>query len=322
MSTELKSVLSHYRLFTPVLKQFGKVTKVYTGTGTFALKEATLSEQNLRNFQYGPEQFYNSVPPVLTASGQRYYSMNNRVYYLTPWMSERRMPPIDKVKSMLEDVAVVHKRTLKTVPFQQQWKQNYQYSLERSIIDSQATIERYISIAEKQTYMSPFHYLFCSYFPSWMATINQYNAYLQRWKELILPEKNIRLVLAHGKLSKDHFLCTSTGNLFLNLENVHWNVPQYDLLSVCMRDKLQDKHAEVFDMYERFLPLKESERFYFILHLLSMHPIVDVISKYEKNLYDNEIEAVRSLQRAQIEFEAKMKFAQHIIQENEKQSHV
>ncbi|OZM57877.1 hypothetical protein CIB95_05840 [Lottiidibacillus patelloidae] len=309
-------------MFTPVLKQFGKVTKVYTGTGIYALKEAIVSEQNLRNFQFGAEQIYPSVPPVLTASGQRYYTMNNRIYYLTPWLSERRLQAIDKVKTMLEEVAVVHKRTLQTVPFQQQWKQNYQYSLERSIIDTQARMERYIAIAEKPTYMSPFHYLFCSYFPSWMATINQYNAYLQRWKELIYQEKNIRLVLAHGKLSKDHFLCTSNGNHFLNLENVHWNVPQFDLLSVCRNDDLQELHSEVFDVYERYLPLNESEKYYLILHLLSMERIMGVINKYEKSLYANELEAVRQLQRAQLAFEAKMKYAQHILQENEKQSHV
>jgi spore coat protein YsxE len=322
MSKELKSVLSHYRLFTPVLKQYGKVTKVYTATGTYALKEANFSQENLRSFQVGDQQFYKSVPVVLTSTGQRYFMSNNRVYYLTPWMAERKLAPIEKIKAMLEDVAVAHKKTADKVPFHSQWKRNYQYTLERSIISAQATIERYIAIAEKQEYMSPFHYLFCGYFPSWMADINRYNANLQRWKELIQPKKEIRLVLTHGKLSSDHFLCTTNGNYFLNVENIHWNVPQFDLVNVCQADDLRENHGEVFDLYDRYFPLEESEKFHLALHLLSLQPIISVIKKYEKKGYAHEIEAVRALQQAQISCEAKFKYANHLLQESEKQSHV
>jgi spore coat protein YsxE len=322
MSSELKSVLSQYRLFTPVLKQNGKMTKVYTGSGTYALKEATFSEQSLRNFQYSEQQVYKSVPVVLTSTGQRYFLMNNKVYYLTPWVRERRLNSIEKVKTMLEEVAVVHKKTAEKVPFHKQWKRNYQEALERSIIYVQATVERYISVAEKQAYMSPFHYLFCSYFPSWMAIVNQYNANLQRWKELISEEKDIRLVLSHGKLSKDHFLCTTSGNFFLNVENIHWNVPQFDLLHVCSSDDLESHHQEVFDIYERYFPLNESERYNFALHLLSLQPVVTVIKRYEKNGYENELAAVRGLQQAQLACNAKIRYANHLLQGNEKQSHV
>jgi spore coat protein YsxE len=322
MVHELKSVLSHYRLFTPVLKQFGNVTKVYTGNGIYALKETRMSDDHVRGLESLKDSYYNGIPLVLTSSGKKYYKTNDRVYYLTPWLKERRISRVDKLKVLLEEVATIHKKTMQEVPFQEAWKTNYQLQLERTIIGQQALLEQYIGTAEQEVYMSPFHYAFCSAFPYWMKTINQYKAYLERWKELVYQEKNVRLVLNHGKLKREHFICTTTENHFLNLENSHWNGPLFDLLSLFTSEGIDGYSAEVLAVYERIFPLSDSEKLMLALHLLTLQPIYDTVKRYADQAFESELDAVRQLQRSQVEVEKKKHFVEEIMENIEKQSHM
>ena len=86
---DTEAVLRQYALQVEYIQDFGRVKKVYSDRGTFALKSISphVGIDFIRNVQTLYQRGYNRIVPIYQTMDGRYAVLyHNKLYYLMPWL--------------------------------------------------------------------------------------------------------------------------------------------------------------------------------------------------------------------------------------------
>ena len=165
-------------------------------------------------------------------------------------------------------------------------------------------LAEYLEVCERNVYMAPFELNFCTYYHDINQALSYSKRRLNEWFEAAKDHEKERIVITHGKISNEHFLCDDNGyGYFINFEQSNMSSPLRDLLPFLAKSlrgfpKRSEELVEWIYTYFKYFPLKEHEMHLFLSYLAhpsSVTETVEIFFKEGKNR--NERKAVKKLQR-------------------------
>ncbi|MDR7073667.1 spore coat protein YsxE [Fictibacillus barbaricus] len=302
-------VLFHYDLFPEKLERHGRVMKVITKRGTFALKEAEMSEDERNWFTHVIQRlseigFHQVVPLYPTKFGDYTVQLGSKTYYLMPWFASDDRNEKGKEEILLDQIGRIHALTLKEQDFSNEVvEHSYQFLMNRWE-NRQFEMERFTEEAEQKTYMSPFELTYLSHFHQIMRMTEEAKRRLKDWYDTCQREKRYRSVLCHGKVSRNHLIFNPTGEgHLLNFEKAVLDTPVRDLAvyfrrAVHQREWSKEHGKQLLDIYEKHVPLLNEERGLFISYLSYPEPVFNAVDLYyHKRNQLSQIELVHRLEK-------------------------
>ncbi|MEH7236202.1 spore coat protein YsxE [Bacillus sp. JJ1562] len=303
-------ILKKYNLQNSSFEQLGKITKVVTNRGIYALK--SISHKINPSFPTFLQQLFQqgytrAVPIYPTVEGKYLVYHNQKYYYLMPWLKSGTLEHRgDHYDAVFKEIARVH---LTTVRKQQINDKNEITGHYETIIqkweERNQFLERFVEEAETKWYMSPFELQFCTYFYEISLASSFARTQLDKWHELMVERKSLRTALTLNNLSDTHFLYDESGKGYLsNFERAGYASPTNDLVSLYFRilktyPTLCTDCLEWFESYQSRFPLREEEFYLLLSHLTFPEPIYKCVRSYtEHKQRKSEREHVQVLQRA------------------------
>lgn len=305
---EVDQLARLYGLSLEYLEKHGRVYKLYTNKGEYALKRMP-AKNGLDFLQYVQQlyqQGYNRIVPIFPTIDGRYGILEGQyLYYLMPWLENReREDHIQRHLDLFRELARLHTLTVRDVPVdKEERKEHYDQTASRWETE-QETLEEFVSRCERQVYMSPFQLFFCTIYSEISGSHRYALNKLKDWHEVTEEDTKARSVIIHGKLSNEHFLYDEKGfGYFTNFEGTGFASPIHDLLPFLDRTFLThpkqfDQTLEWLDAYFRHFPFKEEEMHLFLSYLAHPGPIYRIAENYFSAGTDkSEIQMVGQLQR-------------------------
>lgn len=304
--TFIRQLMLPYQLNVYDFKEKGKIRKLYTDKGIFALKE--LHRPSDAHFIRWLRELYFSgypkiVPIIPTLEGNNIVYSQNRAFYLMPWLnSGKAMPRKDKVDFMFKEAARIHAMTVKNVVILEEESKSYYEKLKSAIEEDLSFCEGCVEQFENQWYMSPFELQFCTYFNEIYKASMYALRSLENWYEIVKNEKKIRMTIVHGKLSPDHLLFDERGySYFINFEKCRQDLPIFDLYPYIKQSyqthPLSSISIDWYKGYCKYFPLKEEEENLLKCRLARPKELVKVVQHYVQNKNRNEREYTMKLQK-------------------------
>lgn len=228
-------ILFQYDLYPEKIEEVGKVKKVISRRGTFALKETSLNEEEASWFTHVIHRlseigYHQIVPLYPTKYGDYTVQYGNRTYYLMPWFAGGDRFGLTREEVIIEEIGKIHFLTLKEQDFSPEVvDHSFQYLMQRWE-SRQLEMERFAEESERMPYMSPFELTYLSHFHHMMRMAEDAKRRLKDWYDACHSEKRYRSVLCHGKLSRNHLLYSHHGEPhLLNFEKAVLDTPVRDL---------------------------------------------------------------------------------------------
>ncbi|RHW40653.1 spore coat protein YsxE [Neobacillus notoginsengisoli] len=287
---EFAHILQPYGIQPYFIEDFGKIKKVYSNKGTFALKaiDAHTGMDFIRHVQYLYQRGYNRIVPIYPALDGRYGILDGQnLYYLMPWLgNEAKEGMTDRNKQMVRELARLHTLSAKEVKVGKEDRQEHfdkmglQYEKNREFMDG------FIESCEKKTYMSPVELQFCLYYSEISQALKFSKERLETWLEKSKDLEKARMVVIHGKLSPDHFLYNEAGHgYFINFEQAGYGSPTHDLLPFMSRmletrPKRSEEAVDWVTHYFHYFPFKPDEKQLFYSYLSHPLQIIRIAEAY------------------------------------------
>ncbi|WP_347549407.1 phosphotransferase [Pseudalkalibacillus hwajinpoensis] len=291
-----EELLFQYDLYPEHISKHGKVTRVDTKRGSFAIKETELQINqmdwmlHLENW-FRQLHFQGYVPLVKTKYGDSFVFTGDRIAYLTPWIEEREINPAQKEELMVHSLAELHGYTVKEQSFSEEViNQSYQKMV--LLRESrQFEMEKYVGSIEKRIYLSPFELAFVTQFHQMMKNCDLAKSSLDDWYAQVLDAKRYRSVLCHGKCSPSHFLTGPGGSYFINFEKSVADTPVRDL-AYFVRSSIRPFQYNPatttghLARYEDQFSLYEEEKALLASYLYFPETIFNSVAMFQENRYN------------------------------------
>jgi spore coat protein YsxE len=306
---EDSEVLKQYPIEPYFAEDFGNVKKVYTRTGTFALKK--IHPYNgidfIKQTQFLYQKGYNRIVPIYPANDGRYAILHNKaLYYLMPWMPNeiKEGHNSERHQQMFRELARMHTLSSKELEINPELKKEHYEQTLKEWEKEEEFLNGFIESCENRVYMSPFELTFCLYYTQIHQAIQFAKQKLESWHEKTKDQKKTRTVLLHGKVSTEHFLFDDRGyGYFINFENSRRGSPIQDLLPFLARSlktlpKRSDDCVDWVYSYLKYFPFREDEMLLFLSYLAFPAGILRVAETYHQRNADlDERKFVQKLQR-------------------------
>ncbi|MFS0636294.1 spore coat protein YsxE [Mesobacillus foraminis] len=305
---EEAAILSHYGIRPAFIEEFGRIKKVYSSAGTFALKKIDPHSgiDFIRHIQLLYQKGYNRIVPVYPASDGRYAVFSGKsLYYLMPWLSdEEKENRTERPFQLLRELARMHTLSAREVAISQEDRKNHYEKTIKQWEKDEEFLTGFIEDCENEWYMSPLQLTFCLYYNNIRQAMGFAKEKLTNWQEKTKDQKKGRMVLLHGRVSTEHFLYDDKGyGYFINFENARLGSPIQDLLpflarSLKTRPKRSEECVEWIQNYLKYFPFKEEERLLFLSYLAYPTGMIRTAEAYhlKKKLAD-ERKLVQKLQQ-------------------------
>lgn len=305
---DIVAVLQQYALQVHFIEDLGRIKKVYSDRGVFALKSISphVGIDFIRNVQTLYQRGYNRIVPIYQTMDERYAVLyHNKLYYLMPWLENGASSEREELqKQMFRELARMHTLSVKEIEVEKdERKKHYERTLE-SWEAQQQFLEEWIVSCERKWYMSPMEMMYCSYYNDFYQALKYSIKKFKEWFEKTKDEENVRTVITHGKLSLKHFINDSRGyGYFINFENSRLAPPHFDLLPFIVRSAKNypvqcDDCVGWLYHYLRYFPLNDNEMLLLQSYLAYPSYALDVVKKYVEHRGDKtELENVREMQR-------------------------
>ncbi|KWW15914.1 MULTISPECIES: spore coat protein YsxE [Peribacillus] len=305
---DTEAVLREYALYVQYIEDFGRVKKVYSDRGTFALK--SILPHNgidfIKNVQKLYHRGYNRIVPIYQTMDQRYAVLHNgRLYYLMPWLNNEGDGERDeKHKQMFRELARMHTLTVKETQVDiEEREAHYERTLE-AWNNEKDFMDEYIVSCEKKWYMSPFEMSVCTFFTDISQALKYSIKKFETWYEKTKESEKVRTVVTHGKISLKHFVYDERGyGYFINFENSNTAPPHFDLLPFLVKSARtypiqSDDCVDWLYNYMRYFPLKEEELLLMQSYLAFPSSALELVKGYsEGRSIRSELDHVTQLQR-------------------------
>lgn len=285
-------ILNAYAVEINFVEEFGKVAKIYSNKGTFALKR--IDPHNgadfTRHIRMLYQKGYNRIVPIYPAVDGRYAILyENHLYYLMPWLpNEERETYFKKHQQMFRELARLHILTSKEVKIEKEDRQEHFENTQLDLEKEQEFLDGFIEQCENKEYMSPFELMFCMYYHDIRQALIYSEGKLKEWYEETKEDEKARVSIIHGKISPEHFLYDDRGyGYFTNFENARYGSASHDLLPFLSRSlrtapKQNEDCIEWLYTYFNHNPLKYEEMLLFLSYLAHPGPVLRVCEKYMK----------------------------------------
>ncbi|WP_075982471.1 spore coat protein YsxE [Bacillus massilinigeriensis] len=302
------SILKPYGIKPYFVEDFGRIQRVYSDKGTFALKKLSpnMGTDFIRHIQFLYQKGYNRVVPIYPTNDGRYAVLfQNELYYLMPWLpNEEKEERKEKHLQLFRELARLHTLSVGEINISKEERNlHYETTINQWESDSEF-LEGFIERCEAKIYMSPFELLFCLYFHDINQAIKYSINKFKEWFEKTKDQEKARRVLVHGKISTEHFLYDDRGyGYFINFENAKLTSPIHDLLPYLSRNlsgfpKQSNECVDWFYTYMKFFPLKEDEMLLLLAYFAHPSPVLRIAEKYHNSPRSmNERRLVQQLQK-------------------------
>ncbi|MDZ5470791.1 spore coat protein YsxE (plasmid) [Bacillus sp. 31A1R] len=300
-------ILQNYSVQPHFIEDFGKVQRVYSDKGVFALKKIPIHQgtEFIKNVHFLYQKGFNRIVPIYPTIDGRYAVLDKKyLYYLMPWLpNEEKENRSKRHEQLFRELARLHTLSVSEVKINKEEKeQHYEESLHHLETQNEF-IEGFIDECETRWYMSPFELLFCLYYNDIFQALKFSRNKMKDWYEQTKEDEKARAVIIHGKISTEHFLFDERGyGYFSNFENSRKGSPIHDLLPFLSRSlntypKKQEDYINWFYTYFKYFPLKDEEMLLFLSYLAHPGPILRTVEQYHKAEKKNERKFVQQLQR-------------------------
>ncbi|WP_062355397.1 spore coat protein YsxE [Bacillus kwashiorkori] len=303
----LLSILKEYNIRPRYVEQHGKVYKIFSKDDIYALKEMN-GMRGVHFFQQLPflykRGFHRFVPVYPTKTGNYSVIMNNRVYYLMPWVESALRDDSEQSKQMMRELAKLHTLTTKDITVT---KEAVEENLER--INQQwkrelTLLEEWVERCENKVYMSPFEWEFVQYYFEVKKALEYAVRTINLWGEQAKENDKARTTFIHGKIAPNHFLLNEKGyGFFINLENSRYASPIHDLLPyLSNRLRTHPKHCnetiELLFTYLKYNPLRKEEMLLLKSYLAYPGDFLQIVRQYDrKKIINHELRMTNRLQK-------------------------
>lgn len=305
--TVLSPILSHYQLNPYFAENFGKIYKIYSNKGTFALKKIApqAGTDFIRHVHFLFQKGYNRIVPVYPTIDGRYAVLKEKdLYYLMPWLpNELRENSRERHTQLFRELARLHTISAKEVSIKKEERTEHYENTIQQLEKNQEFLEGFMEICEKRTYMSPFELLYCLYFNEITQALRFSKSKFEEWYESTKDQEKARMVINHGKVSVEHFLYDEKGyGYFTNFEEARFGSPIQDLLPFLSRSlktspKRNDECIDWVYHYFKYFPFKSDEKLLFQSYLACPIQMIQVVEKYYRTGQKrNELKWIRQLQ--------------------------
>ncbi|MBS4199829.1 spore coat protein YsxE [Bacillus sp. FJAT-49732] len=306
-SEDISSLIYNYGLSLNFVEKQGRVYKVYTNKGEYALKqmEANKGLDFLRYVQQLYQRGYNRIVPIYPTLDGRYAILEgNSLFYLMPWLENKeREGRLQKHKELFRELARLHTLSVREVSVTKEMREEHYEQTTSRWENEQEALADFVERSEKTVYMSPFQLLFCTFYTEINGAERFALNKLKEWQEATNEETKARSVIIHGKLSNEHFLYNENGiGYFTNFEQAQIASPIHDLLpfldrTLSTHPKRFDESLEWLDTYFRHFPFKKEEMLLFLSYLAHPGAIFRVVERYfSTGKEKNEMKLVNQLQ--------------------------
>ncbi|WP_203361595.1 spore coat protein YsxE [Bacillus sp. REN10] len=327
MEQPFSEVWKQYGLQPEYMESFGRIQKLYTDKGNFALKRipATRGMSFLPSMQRLYQSGYHHFAPVYPALDGRYGILEGQhIYYLMPWIEGRNeRDTILKDKQMLREAARLHLLSSKEIEVDPKERLEHYEQMKNIWERQEEQLEQYITLAEKETYMSPFSLQYGIYYHDVAMAYFYAKEKLKEWIEETKEHKKARTVQVHGNLSLDHFILDHHGTgYFINLEKSRPATPIHDLVpyfadSLTTFPKKVEAEIEQFAHYTQYFPLKKEEKLLFHSYLAYPGAIYQTVSSYfTHSRKHNEYQFTQRLQQQYWQLKNSESFLVHLDSNN------
>ncbi|MBU9721938.1 MULTISPECIES: spore coat protein YsxE [Bacillaceae] len=325
------SVLFQYDLYPEKIESYGKVKKIYTSTGQYALKETLMTEEDGDWFIHVMKRLerinFNYVIPVIpTKYGDFLLRYGDKVFYLMPWYEDHKefRYPVEPEEVMAEEIAKLHSLTERTQDYSESVLEDSHEALRKRWGLRRIEMERYIDQIEMNEYYSPFELTLLTHFQRTLFMANEAEQHLKAWFEGAKEKESFRSVLCHGKPSRKHACFDKYGTAYLfNFEKAVLDTPSRDL-ALMFRHFFQsrpwDEHEgrHWLQLYEKQFSLSEEEKHLFISYLAFPESIYQTVDTYmKKDGKMTEFQAVTQLERKILTMNRIHRFMNSIFPKNQ-----
>ncbi|UQD52911.1 spore coat protein YsxE [Bacillus methanolicus] len=305
---EVAPILRAYQVEPYFVEDFGRIQKIYSNKGVFALKKIFPSNGTdfIRHVQFLYQKGYNRIVPIYPAADGRYAVLHqNYLYYLMPWMpNEERENQSERNKQLVRELARLHILSAREININTEERKEHYENTMLEWDKEKEFIEGFMERSEKKWYMSPFELLFCLYYHEISQALLFSKRKLEDWYEKTKDQEKARSVLVHGKVSAEHFLLDERGyGYFINFERSKSGSPFHDLLPFLSRSlkslpKQAEDYVDLVYTYFKYFPFKEDEMLLFLAYLAHPGKIIRTAENYfKKQAGKNERKFVQQLQR-------------------------
>ncbi|MCM3002669.1 spore coat protein YsxE [Priestia koreensis] len=301
-------LLQAYQLQVNFIEDYGKVKKIYTDRGVYALKE--LDDPTLRSLSFiqsiqrlYQKGFMQMVPVYRTVDGQYTVQNGSQTFYLMPWLVNDQKEERDiRYHKLFQELANMHALSSHEVKVTEDDIKKHYDQLTTAWDQRKEELENFIGECEKRIYMSPFELSFCTFYQDAVKAIDFGRGKLDDWYEQVKEKEKMRLVTIHGKLSPKHFVYDNNGNgYFINLEKSKAASPIYDLVSFYSRSNRtypipSMESYDWFTTYQQHFKLTGDEMLLLHSYLAFPESVYRAISNYNTRRSErDEVGHVRSI---------------------------
>jgi spore coat protein YsxE len=301
-------ILKNYQIDPYFIEKVGKVEKIYSKQGIFALKKIDphLGIDFIRHVQNLYQKGFNRIVPIYPTMDGRYAVLHHQeLYYLMPWLpNEGKDNHFDRNQQLFRELARLHMISAKEIKINKEERtEHYEKTLEE-LDREKEFLETSIESCERKTYMSPFELMFCLYYHDISQALTFSQNKLKAWYEETQDDSKARMVIVHGKVSSEHFVYDEKGyGHFINFEGARLASPAHDLLPYLNRSlrsfpKRSEETIDWLYTYFKYFPLKEEEMNLFLSYFSHPSSLLKSVERFfNEGNKRNERKAVQKLQR-------------------------
>lgn len=292
---KVSPILKHYGIEPHFVEDIGRVQKVYSNKGVFALKKIDPRHGGdfVKYVQGLYQKGYNRIVPIFPTLDGRYAVLHeNELYYLMPWLlNEQTDVNNERHHQLFRELARLHTLSASEIKISKEDRSEHFETTLAEREKEQEFLEGFMEICEQREYLSPFELMFVLSYNDINQAVDYSIRKLKDWYENTKENEKVRIVTVHGKISTEHFLYDEKGyGYFSNFERAKEGSPLHDLLPYLSRTlktfpKRAEDTIEWIYTYLKYFPLKDDEMLLF--HSYFAHPgaAIRAAEKYFKNPY-------------------------------------
>ncbi|MCI1856668.1 MAG: spore coat protein YsxE [Sporolactobacillus sp.] len=297
---EINRILFHYDLYPRHIEPKGRLVKVETEAGRFALKRTKLTTAQIGGlkiaYTLAGRLVIDAVTPLPSKYGDLVVSDEQSDSYLLPWIDEtveeEDLP--ERYRRLFLKAGQLHRGTLR----EEEDAAKLYASAARSASYGKTVWEHFLDRAEHHTYPSPFEQAVLNTAAGYLGPLEQSIMFFSRGPSAEKESGGLRRALCHGRLSPLHLLIAGERAALTNFEScgedffIIETTALVEQASVMLEADAALWH-ELIRLYLSACPLTAAEEAFLRHRLLAPRAPVDLLDHYLRGRSDDEMAFLR-----------------------------
>jgi spore coat protein YsxE len=285
-----ETVLNVYGLEPESIEKIGNLWKLTGQQGVYALKRTTLTEQGQRRLlslnQMTRQGYLRTPTLVLTRRGDPFFQEGHSTYYLTQWINHSKGDERELTDQVWEVMADWHRLTTQNIEASTEWIETFTKRCLEVWSEQVLALDQFMNTCEHRHFPSPFEQRFMTFYHDLRAGADEAYRRMNEWKEFLLEENQIRLVLCQGKPCSDHLITSGHQRLWVSNEAAGMDLPIRDLTWYLRwgmgKYEEPDRLYRGYHLYETTFPLTPHEKKLLSAQLRHPSRVIYLIENYKR----------------------------------------